>query len=423
MIRFLLKGLLRDHHRSFFPLLIITVGVALCVLMQAWMDGRMQSMIERQAHLRAGHVKVVTQKAWEEQQIQSADLALTEILPMVADLQKQYPQISFRPRILFAGLLDVPDERGETRSQGPVFGYGIDLLKGKDEIKSFRLEEALVEGRLPKQRGEFLASQAISKKLKLSLGQKASLITSDLNGSMVVANFKLVGLVNFGIQALDRGAVIADLEDLRTALDLEEGATELIGIFKDQIYHKLDAKLIQQTFNQGQEKGDFHPKMLTLHDQDDMGVMLDMADQMLGWIVGIFIFILAIVLWNAGLMSGIRRYREMGLRIAMGEEKNQIYLSLIVESFFLGLLGTILGVALGLIPSYLLQIYGWDLSGLLQGVQGIMMENVVRARVTINALWAGLIPGLAAPFIGTLISGLSIYGRDSSRLLNQLENQ
>lgn len=48
-----------------------------------------------------------------------------------------------------------------------------------------------------------------------------------------------------------------------------------------------------------------------------------------------------IVLWNMGIMSGLRRYGEMGIRLAMGETKGQVYQSLILESVIIGTIGTI----------------------------------------------------------------------------------
>ncbi len=44
----------------------------------------------------------------------------------------------------------------------------------------------------------------------------------------------------------------------------------------------------------------------------------------------IFIGAMSIVLWNAGLLGGLRRYGEFGIRLAMGETKPKIYKSLIL---------------------------------------------------------------------------------------------
>lgn len=41
-------------------------------------------------------------------------------------------------------------------------------------------------------------------------------------------------------------------------------------------------------------------------------------------LVLIFIVAMSIVLWNAGLMGSLRRYGEIGIRLAMGEDKRHL---------------------------------------------------------------------------------------------------
>ena len=94
-------------------------------------------------------------------------------------------------------------------------------------------------------------------------------------------------------------------------------------------------------------------------------------------IVGIFLLAMAIVLWNAGLMGSLRRYGEMGVRLAVGEEKGHIYKTLILESVMIGIIGSFLGTAIGLIPAYLMQIYGLDLSFLFEN-SSMMISGVLR---------------------------------------------
>ena len=47
---------------------------------------------------------------------------------MIKNLQEKYPDYFWTPRITFAGLLDVPDEYGETVEQGPTVAFGIDMF-------------------------------------------------------------------------------------------------------------------------------------------------------------------------------------------------------------------------------------------------------------------------------------------------------
>ena len=57
MIRFLFKGLLRDRNRSLLPVLVVTLGVALTVLMHCYFTGILGDTIEKIAEEKAGIIK------------------------------------------------------------------------------------------------------------------------------------------------------------------------------------------------------------------------------------------------------------------------------------------------------------------------------------------------------------------------------
>ena len=59
-------------------------------------------------------------------------------------------------------------------------------------------------------------------------------------------------------------------------------------------------------------------------------------------------------------MNGLRRYGEIGMRLAMGESKGQVYRSMIMESIIIGGIGTVIGTGLGLGLTYYMQEVGLD---------------------------------------------------------------
>ena len=133
-----------------------------------------------------------------------------------------------------------------------------------------------------------------------------------------------------------------------------------------------------------------------------------------------FIGVMAIVLWNTGLMSGIRRYGEIGVRLAIGESKGHVYWSLISEAVMVGIIGSIIGTIFGLLFSYILQEVGIDVSKMMQGAS-MMISNVIRARVTPPAAIIGFIPGLLGTVFGAMMAGIGIFKRQTSQLFKELE--
>ena len=150
MIHFLTKGLLRDRTRSLFPVIIISITVAIVIFSIGFMKGSMNSIFLNTAVIISGHEKIVTRAYKEEMQMLPNDLALVDVDQIIAKLNSEYPDHFWSPRITFGGLLDIPDQNGETKEQGAVYAIGIDLLNtGSRMIEIWDLNTNLVNGRLP----------------------------------------------------------------------------------------------------------------------------------------------------------------------------------------------------------------------------------------------------------------------------------
>ena len=117
-----------------------------------------------------------------------------------------------------------------------------------------------------------------------------------------------------------------------------------------------------------------------------MGTMVDMVDIFLLIIGGVFLTIVTIVLWNMGLMNGLRRHGEFGLRLAIGESKGDVYRSMILESLIIGFTGTILGTGIGLMITYYVQEYGIDYSEVVSSMStsSMVMPNIFYHRLRQN---------------------------------------
>lgn len=422
MIKFLLKGLIRDKSRSRLPIIVVSIGVMLTVLMNAYIRGFMGDTIEINAKFTNGHLKVMTRAYAENANQIPNDLAIVGVSELLSEMQQQLPEIEWAPRIQFGGLVDAPDENGETRSQGPAIGMGIDLLSDRSkEAERLNLSRSLVRGSLIQNQGEAILSDEFAKKLGVNPGDYITLIGSTMYGSMSMDNFKLVGTVSFGAEAIDKGAIIIDIEDARIALDMFDSSSEILGFFKDGFYNDELAKTIAEEFNASQPMGDeFAPVMKALGQQGAMGQYVALTNVWSVYISLVFVFAMSLVLWNAGLLGGLRRYGEVGIRIAMGEEKGHVYRTMIYESFFIGIAGSIVGTAFGLFFAWLIQKYGIDISGMMQG-SSMMLPSHIRARIAPTDFYIGFFPGLLSTVLGTMLSGIGIYKRQTAKLFKELE--
>ena len=394
-----------------------------------------------------------------------------------------YPDYFWTPRITFGGLLDVPDKNGETKEQAPVFALGIDFFSEKSrQVEIWELEKCLISGRLPKDRDDALVSTKLAKQLGIGSGSSITLIGSTMDNAFTTYNFNVVGTFNLYKGQTDRQMMLVDISGARQALDMEDAASEILGYHNSLYYHDEEAVTIRKHFNitysdsiaqilrneeskdilsymngwneintieksklpqqrsnalfdnqmydNSEEWGElsvedpsiYTPTMVALRDDSQLATMVDFSTVALGVMAGIFLVIVMIVLWNMGLMNGLRRYGEIGLRLAIGESKGQVYRSMISEAVLIGFVGTLIGTIFGISLTYYVQEFGIDYSEAINQLSTTMvMPNVFYAKVTPELYYIGFIPGVLATVLGTMLAGLAIYKREMSQLFKELE--
>lgn len=423
MIRFLIKGILNDRSRSLLPVIVVSLGVMLTVLMVCWLNGILGESLVMSANFTTGHMKVMTRAYSAEESQMPNDLALIGTSELKEELESSFPGTEWVERIRFGGLIDFPDDSNETRVQGPAVGWAIDLLSpGNKEIQRFNIAGSVVKGEIPDEPGEALISDDLAEKFEVAPGDIFTLFGSTMDGGMAFKNFTVSGTVHFGTTAIDRGAMIIDITDAQEAFYMDDAAGEILGYFTDGYYDDEEASEISETFNSRYAGDDdiFAPLMLSLRDQEGMAFFLDYSKNFGSILIFVFVLAMSVVLWNAGLLGGLRRYTEFGIRLAMGEEKKHIYRTLLYEGLIIGIIGSITGTIVGLAISFYIQKVGIDLGDMFQS-SSMMMPSVIRTKVSSAAYYIGFIPGVFSMLLGNALSGMAIYKRKTAQLFKELE--
>ena len=223
------------------------------------------------------------------------------------------------PRIRFGGLIDIPDERGETRAQGPVVGFGVDLLRpGTAEPGTLNLPAAVIRGRLPARRGEALLSDELASRLGVRIGETATFIGSTRHGSFTTSNL-IVPAPSGSVSP--RSTAGRSSPTWRTCArpstwPMPRGRSWATSLTDSTMMKKQAASQLSQRPPTPRTPSLRPP--IRWENRAGSGT-LDLYDYLTGVLLVIFIIVMSIVLWNAGLMASLRRYGEFGLRLAMGE--------------------------------------------------------------------------------------------------------
>ena len=431
MMRWILQGILRDKNRSLFPFLVVTAGVALVVFTVGFMEGIFMGMINSTANLDTGHLRLVNKPFYDEEQLNPMDRALTAQKAIHQWLKKNSdPEIKWAPRIRWGAIADVPDENGETKSQTPIIGMALDLLSpDSQEVKRLDLKKSLVRGRLPKRPKEILLGYELARTLDVGLGQTITLLGQTFDGGLATDNYKVVGLVRFGVFAMDKKMALIDLKDAQDSFYMEDAVTDWLGFLPSHVSYKeykkykmeLQSRLKVLRLNPPKDwaKDDF-PIVLSVLDQRNLNNLVRVFEMVKTIFVGIIVLLMVLVLWNAGLLNGIHRYGELGLLLAMGQTHWKLVWMMCVEALSIGALGSLAGCLIGGGVVYYLQEVGINMGDAFAQT-GMMMNDVMRGRVTAESFLLGVGPGLMASVLGSLFASVALFQRSESNLFRELE--
>jgi putative ABC transport system permease protein len=431
MIRWLLKGIWRDKTRSLFPFLVITVGVTLLIYLLGFMEGVFAGMIDISAHLDTGHLRFVNKPFYDEEHLNPLDRALAGQKETLQWLRKNGdPRIEWSPRIRWGAIMDVPDEKGETKSQTPVAGMAINLLdKNSPERERLDLEKSVIEGVIPSRAKEMLVGYKLADALDLRLGDTVTLLGQNFDGGMATDNYRVVGFVKFGLAAMDKKMALIDLADAQQTFYMEDMVTDFLGFLPMDVGYKQYDQLKQSIMDHlpalkqnppGEWASDDNPIILSILDQRNMRELAVKFELINNIMVGVFTFLMVLVLWNAGLLNGVHRYGEMGLLLALGETHKKLIALMAMEALMVGVLGSIAGCLVGGGVVYYLQEVGISTHGISE-TSGLMMSDIIRARVSLDAFVFAVVPGVTASVLGNLIANLAIFQRSEANLFRELE--
>jgi putative ABC transport system permease protein len=228
---------------------------------------------------------------------------------------------------------------------------------------------------------------------------------------------------------MDKKMVLIDLADAQSTFYMDDMVTGWLGYLPSSLSfdHYVKAKKnINSNLNTWRENPpkdwakDDQPIALSILDQQNMGSMVKTFTVIKSSVVGIFTFLMILVLWNAGVLSGIHRYGEMGLRLAFGEPHWKLIFTLGIEGLFIGILGSIFGCFFGGSFAWYLQEVGLNMGDTF-AKSGLMINDVVRARLTIDSFIQGILPGIFASVAGTLVASFAIFKRSEENLFRELE--
>ena len=244
-------------------------------------------------------------------------------------------------------------------------------------------------GRPPSAAGEVVLDANTVSKSGFALGDVVTVVS--FNGP---EDFELVGVASFGDQDSLLGATLVMFE-LHEAQRLFGYGDEFTGI-SVQAEADVDPQTLTNEISVVLPAG--VEAVTGTTEQDEQAAEINQA---LGFIsigllsfAGVSVFVGAFIIQNTFRIVVAQRTRELALLRAIGATGSQVRRMVIVEAAFIGLIGSIIGIAFGFVMAYLIRALGNAL-GLVTPGGGLVLQP----RTIIVALIVGMTLTLASSFL------------------------
>ena len=265
------------------------------------------------------------------------------------------------------------------------------------------LLRSLVEGEMfaDKQGRGIVIGSRLAKKLHVGIGKKVVYTTTDANGEIVSDIGRVTGIFTTGIDMVDGIMALLPIGSVQKALNYSPDEATLIAVV---IQDQRRADAMRDRISMLPEAADAAVLTWKKSQPDLAGVIaFDKAGNYISqFLVGLLI---AVGILNTMLMSVLERTREFGVMMAVGMAPGTLFRLVMVESFWLAIVGLILGVIITAPWYYFLYHTGIDFSGAFGNdfsYGGVLVDPVFKARLFKESVMAIL----GGVFVLALLAGL-----------------
>lgn len=344
MIKLAFRNIFRQRVRTAITLAAIVFGVTGLILGGGFVRDIFFQLGEALIHSQSGHLQVVKTGYFTygsrspEKFLITDSLLLKHEMANIPDIQEILERISF------TGLLN----NGKT--DWPIVADGVEP-DAEARLGSFM---QIVEGRQLSQKDSFgvTIGQGIAKALNLKPGDRVSLLVNTPEGALNTMELDIVGVFQSFSKDYDARFIRLPLAAAQELLG-SNGINSLVISLKQTSDTESVSKKLKSILNPEQyesrtwvQLNDFYEKTVALYEQQ------------FGFLQLIILIMVLLSVANSVSMSIFERTGEFGTIMATGSRPIDVIKMLITESALLGLIGSGLGVALGVAAAMLISSIG-----------------------------------------------------------------
>ncbi len=389
LFRMAFRDLGRNRRRSFFSALAVGMGLALLLLLAAFIEGEIGSAIDSSIRLVSGHLQVRAKTYDENKTSLKWDDLIANPEQVAAQIASLAPVKVASPRLFATGFVAVGNESAAASI------YGIDPLS--EANAPYR--DGLISGAFltPDDREGMLIGKPMADNLGLKVGDQANLSVNTSNGDVDEQTFTVRGIYSTQTSGFDGITVFLPLAKAQAITQAGDHASAIFVLLKDAAQTDAVAAALKGSNYQ----------VLTWPQMNELILQTeDLSKSYMSILYLIVLGITATVIVNTLIMSVLERTREIGILSAIGMKGRRIMTMFLAESSLLAVGGIIMGLVLGGLGIAYLTKYGFYIANV--GITGVLIGDRIYTKLTLNdavtlsimalvvTLLAGLYPAVMA---------------------------
>jgi putative ABC transport system permease protein len=339
MTKLTLRSLAAHRLRLILTVAAVTIGVSFVAGTMIFRDTATRSFDALFAERTQGPEVVVRPRqvfTSEEAPRRSIPLALRTTLEQVPGAESVYGQIQG-----FAAILG---------RDGEVVGAGSVAHLGRDYVDRPGSTQKILYGRVPVTADEVVVETRTATEGQIKVGDQVTIVTQRPPRTM-----RVVGIFTFGEELTDIVTYVGFAPDVAQNLLTEAGQYSAIwvrprpGISQEQLVAQINAVLPPDyEVTTGQQESE--------EAKAEIEALFALLGRFLLAFAGISVFVGSFVIFNTFTMLVAQRTRELALLRAVGASRRQVTRAVLGEAIGIGLLGSTLGLVVGVGVSFVLRL-------------------------------------------------------------------
>lgn len=398
------KNIWRNRIRSLVVLGSVCLGLWVGAFMMAYAFGAIDQRLEDAVSKEVSHLQVHHPQWKKDHEPRFSIPDGRDILEMI-ESDDRIKAVSARAMVY--GVIASATSSTGAKIQG-VNARWEDLVTG--------LEGKLISGDyfVDEERNKVILGERLAERLGVKLRSKIVLTFQDINGNIASGAFRITGLYKTYNSTYDELNVFVKYNDLAALLE-QEGE-----------YHEI-AALVHDTDSLAAVLHDLrrdYPNSLTedwKQISPELGLMVESMDQYMVIFLVIILLALSFGIINTMLMAVMERTREIGMLMAIGMNKWRIFSMISLETIYLVITASPIGLLLAFVTINYLGASGIDLSAFYdESYAAIGFQTTIYPKLEVEYYWQILILVLITALLSAVYPAISAIRLDPVKAIRSI---